>query len=256
MKRLVLLFLLTIIVSGAYFLNANRNTDVTVINARGIPLDALNTRFVITFEIQNDGPAKILTGLHSASAQMVHIMNVGYVDAPIVIPADSVGFFAMDGAHVMAMGVEDSFALGTFLPLTLEFAQAPQVTTRVLNVGNEMDMNGMNHDKSDGIQSNLSPDITLFVENGVSPAGADITVNVENFTFVRVADDAPHVSNEGHGHIYLNGLKLGRLYEAEFSLGAVPKGTYELVVALNTNTHQPYMNGGVAVQDTLSFTVP
>ncbi|MEP5761278.1 MAG: copper chaperone PCu(A)C [Litoreibacter sp.] len=254
-KRLAALALLVTIVSGAFILGINRNTDVVILNARGIPLDDGNTRFIVTFEIENNGPAKTLTGLRSASAERAHVMNPGYDGAPLVIPANSSGIFAMDGAHVMIMGTDESISEGASFPLTLEFAESPEVTTRILNAGGDTGMAGMNHNMSNGIQSEQTPKITLTATNGPSAEGAEIALDIENFAFVRAENDTAHVPNHGHAHIYLNGLKLGRLYDTKFSLGSVPTGTYELVVSLNSNTHQPYMNGETPVRDTLSFDV-
>ena len=255
MKRLALILILVFVASGAYFSTANRNTDVTVLNARGIPLDETNTRFMVTFEIQNSGPAKTITGLRSASVGSVSIMNPGYPDIPLVIPENSSGIFAMDGAHIMIAGADDGFAEGASIPITLSFIEVADVTTRVRIVGVDTGMTGMNHGTSNGIHLDPSPEITLMALNGPNAQGADISLNVENFIFVRVADDAPHVANEGHAHIYLNGLKLGRLYDTMFTLGAIPTGTYDLLVGLNSNTHQPYMNGDTPAQDILSFNV-
>ncbi|MEP5729859.1 MAG: copper chaperone PCu(A)C [Sulfitobacter sp.] len=255
MKRIALLVMLVVIAMAAFLLSANRNADVILLNAQAIPLDDQNNRFVVTFEIQNYGPAKTLIGVESASARMVHIMNPGYNDAVLVVPANSSGFFAMDGAHVMVMGTDPDFVQGASLPLTLRFANAGDVTTRVLNLGSEPDMGVMDHNMSTGIRSSPSPSITLDAKNGFSAAGADISVQVENFSFVRAQDDAHHVALEGHAHIYLNGLKLGRLYETEFSLGALPSGNYDLSVSLNSNNHQPYVKDDEAVRDTLSFVV-
>ncbi|MEO9842279.1 MAG: copper chaperone PCu(A)C [Roseobacter sp.] len=255
MKRVVVFLILAAFVFATVFWGMARNTDVTLINARAIPLDDQNKRFVVTFDIQNDGPAKTITNLKSASAEMVRVMNPGHESAQIVIPANSTGFFAMDGAHVMLMTPQAPFEPGASVPLTLEFAEYAEVTTRVLNVGGEMGMDGMDHDMTQGIQAETSPKITLSTADGFDETGADISVNVENFSFVRAADNAPHVPNQGHGHIYLNGLKIGRLYAPNFSLNALPAGSYNLIVTLNSNTHQPYVRGGSLVQDTLSFII-
>ena len=166
MKRNSVLVILVAIMVGAFLLNANRNSDMTLINARAIPLDGQNNRFVVTFEIQNDGSAKTLTGLHSASAQMVHVMNPGYEDAAIVIPANSRGIFAMDGAHIMLMGADEDFVQGASLPLTLTFENTPDVTARELNVGDDTGMGDMAHDMSKGIQSAQSPTIKMDTKNG------------------------------------------------------------------------------------------
>tara|TARA_R110002074_G_scaffold3594_5_gene18769 strand:+ start:5876 stop:6148 length:273 start_codon:yes stop_codon:yes gene_type:complete len=65
-----------------------------------------------------------------------------------------------------------------------------------------------------------------------------MTLNTQNFTFIRAEDGAAHVPNQGHAHVYLNGLKLGRLYAETFELGALSPGKYKLSVALNSNDHK------------------
>jgi copper(I)-binding protein len=251
MKRIAFLIALVAIASVAILLSAGKDTKVTLINARTVPLDGQANNFVLTFEIQNEGSAKTLISVGSTSAQAAHVMNPGYEDTPIVIPASSTGIFAMDGAHVMLMGVDADFDEGASIPITLTFENSGDVTTRALNVGN--DMGEMNHDMAHGMQSIQNPSIAIEATDGFSTNGAQISVNVENFSFVRVPDDAPHVPMEGHAHIYLNGLKLGRLYETNFSLGAMPRGSYDLKVTLNTNNHQAYMQDNAPIQDVISF---
>ncbi len=253
MRRISLLIALITIVTAAIFLNAGRKSDVTLVNARAVSLNGQASNFVVTFEIQNEGPAKTVVNVQSPSASMVHVMNPGYEDATIVIPAESNGIFAMDGAHVMVMGVDQDFDQGASIPITVTFEGYGDVTTRALNVSSEIGIGMMDHNISQGIRSIQSPSITLEAAEGFSSDGAELTVSVENFSFVRTPDDAPHVPMEGHGHIYLNGLKLGRLYDKDFSLGAIPSGSYELMVSINSNNHQPYIRNGEPVRDAISF---
>lgn len=253
MKRLSFLVALGVIVAGAFFLSSGRKTDVVLIGARAMPVNGQDNLFSVTLEIQNNGAAKTLTSVNSSSAKAVNIMNPGYSNAKIVIPANGTGIFAMDGAHLMLMGAGSDFVEGSFLPLTLEFSEYGEVKTRVLNVGDDMAMKGMDHSMTTGVQTSPSAKIQLTTERSPGSQSVEIAVSVENFTFVRAPDDAPHIPHEGHAHIYLNGLKLGRLYETHFALGAVPKGTYDLTVSLNSNDHQPYVENGKPIAQTLSF---
>jgi copper(I)-binding protein len=253
MKRLSLLAALGVIIAGAFFLNSGHKTDVTLIGARAMPVLGQDNLFVVTLEIQNHGAAKTLTSVHSSSATAVSIMNPGYAEAKIVIPAHGTGIFAMDGAHLMLIGAQSDFIEGSFLPLTLEFADYGDVKTRVLHAGDDMGMAGMDHSTAKGVQTNPSPSIQLTAKSKLGSEDAEIVVSAENFTFVRTEDDAAHVPFEGHGHIYLNGLKLGRLYENHFTLGALPNGTYDLTVSLNSNNHQPYIENNIAIGQTLKF---
>jgi len=253
MKRITVLIGLVCAAVFVFFFVSDQGDDVNILNARAFPVAGRDNLFVVTLEVQNNSEAKTLANITSPSASMVHVMNPDFPDAPLVIPANSSGIFAMDGAHIMLMGVDAEFEEGQFLPLTLSFAQGGEVTARVLNSGG--DMGGMDHSLSNGIRAGDSPRVSLTVTEDVTLEGGRFSVEVENFRFVRKADDAPHVQNEGHAHIYLNGLKLGRLYDSEFTLGAVAPGDYDLTVSLNANTHQPYVHKGEIVHDTLSFAV-
>jgi len=80
-------------------------------------------------------------------------------------------------------------------------------------------------------------------------------IDVANLDLVRRDDAAPHVAGEGHGHVYLNGLKLARLYAPRFQIGALPSGTYEVSVALNTNDHRPFVVDDQPVTAAVSVTI-
>lgn len=255
MKRIAFLIALIAIMSTAFFLNAGRKSDVTVLNARAIPMAGQKNNFLVTFEVQNQGPAKTLLDVRSASADHIHVMNPGYENAAIVIPGNGSGFFAMDGAHVMLMGADADFVQGAFIPVTLIFEDYGDVTTRALNVSDATDMHNMDHDISQGIESENGPSISLIASDDINTDGGEISVDVENFIFTRVPDDAPHEPHEGHAHLYLNGLKLGRLYKADFSLGPIPSGSYDLTVTLNSNTHQPYVLNGSPIRSSFPFEV-
>lgn len=253
MKRITFLIALLVICAAAYFLVSEDDTDVALLDARAIPVAGQAGMFMVTLEVENSGDAKQLIDVSSASASNVHVINPGYPSAPIVIPSHSSGLFAMDGAHIMLMNPSADFVEGSFIPLTLEFDGYGEVTTRLRNVGSSTGMVGMNHEMLSGLQADPSPQIQLSTTGGFNTDGSHVVVSAENFIFTLIEDSAAHVANEGHAHVYLNGLKLGRIFEPSFALGPVLEGSYDLKVSLNSNNHRPYINDGLPVSSTLSF---
>ena len=253
MKRLIMLFSLIGVLGATLFLSLNKSNEVYLLNARATQIFGQTGMFMVTLTIQNDGDAKTLVSVHSPSVDSINIMNPSFEGSSIVIPAESLGILAADGVHIMLMMSADDFEEGSFIPLSLVFEDYGIVTTRLLNAGSGMGK--MNHGDTGGISVNPSPKIRLLAPDGFSEEGSDIKLEVENFSFVLTTDDAQHVPNEGHAHIYLNGLKLGRLYETTFTLGAVPPNSYELHFKLNSNDHKPYLSEAEPVGEFLSFTI-
>lgn len=253
MKQIALLVALAVILTVAWFISSNSESDVSLLNAKATPIHGQPDMFMVTLTIQNNGNAKKLVNIETPSADSISIMNRDYEDASIIIPAQSTGILAAGGAHIMLMTTDKDFTDGTFVPLSLTFENYGIVTTRLLNVGN--DMAAMNHGGSSGVSVTSSPTLHITAPNGVSEDGFDVDLEVRDFSFVLASDDAQHIPNEGHAHVYLNGLKLGRLYETKFALGAVPTGKYGLKVTLNSNDHRPYTNNGTAIHKVLSFAI-
>ncbi|WP_271078511.1 hypothetical protein [Aurantiacibacter sp. MUD61] len=56
-----------------------------------------------------------------------------------------------------------------------------------------------------------------------------------------------HVEGEGHMHLYLNGIKVTRLYERWFHLPALIPGKHEVAVELSANTHAALATGGARI---------
>lgn len=251
MKRLALLVTLVGALVAIWYLSSSSDSHVSLLDARATQVHGRPDTFVVALTIQNNGDAKRLVSVESPSATSAVVMNPGYEGASIVIPAKSNGIMGTDGTHIMLMIPDGNFDEGAFVPLSLTFEDYGRVTTRLLNAGNNMA--SMNHGAAEGVSVTPSPKLSLSVPNGFSEDGFEIKLEVEEFSFVLAPEDAQHIPNEGHAHVYLNGLKLGRLYDSTFTLGAVPADEYELRIALNSNDHRPYMSQGTAVQETLSF---
>ena len=85
------------------------------------------------------------------------------------------------------------------------------------------------------------PQLSLSHNQNPATGGWTIDLNVNNFRFAKDLVDGAHVPGTGHGHLYLNGLKLGRVYGTSVELGPVPKGNHVARVTLNTNDHLAYV---------------
>ena len=109
---------------------------------------------------------------------------------------------------------------------------------------------GMGHDH-DQVLDVSGPDApTLAVEAFRDPmTGWNLRLDTTNFTYAPKAASGAHVPGEGHTHVYLDGVKLGRFYGPWVH---VPSGG-AVRVTLNSNDHRPLAVDGVPVQVELSL---
>ena len=86
--------------------------------------------------------------------------------------------------------------------------------------------------------------------------GVDVQIATEGFRFAPEAVDQPHTPGTGHAHIYLDGEKLGRVFESDYHIPDVPPGEHEIMVSLNTNDHSELVFDGKNLEDTFTVVVP
>lgn len=91
-------------------------------------------------------------------------------------------------------------------------------------------------------------DLQLFPLAG---GGYNLRVQTLNFTFTPQNIDTEPVPGEGHAHLYVDGVKIARLYGEWYHLGALPVDAEVLTVALYANDHSPFTVDGVPVSDSL-----
>jgi len=92
--------------------------------------------------------------------------------------------------------------------------------------------------------SDTAPTLAIAVSED-SVAGYNLHIMTENFTFSPQNAGLAHVAGEGHGHVYINGVKLGRVYGPWVHLDHLPEGEVTIDVTLNANDHR-----ALAVSDT------
>ncbi|MFO7847734.1 MAG: hypothetical protein R6V27_14300 [Balneolaceae bacterium] len=80
-------------------------------------------------------------------------------------------------------------------------------------------------------------------------SGWNLRVETENFEFSPEAIGLPHEKGSGHGHLYINDRKAGRVYGKWNHIGRLPPGTHTIRVELTTNMHRTYTVEGRVVAD-------
>ncbi|MEM6311597.1 MAG: hypothetical protein AAF754_16290 [Pseudomonadota bacterium] len=240
--------------AAAYVFSTAPQGAVTATNGRAIQMGDSGSMFMVTLDLQNDGAPVSINNVTSPAGAHASLMNP-LEDSAIVVPGTDTVQLAMDGVHIMLHVPPGTFAKGTFHSLALGLSDGSEVLARVLHPDTSGGMAKMNHNMEDGIEVSPPPEIALMGRPQISANGFEIEITTQNFEFVLIDDSAPHVAGQGHAHIYLNGVKLGRLYEERFSIGALLPGEYVLTVVLNSNDHRPYMSDGAPTSLTYRFSI-
>lgn len=86
-------------------------------------------------------------------------------------------------------------------------------------------------------------------------AGWNVNVMTTNFNFDATAAGRGNVEGNGHAHIYVNGIKLGRIYGDWHHIADLPKGRHEISVSLYANDHSGLALGGEKITSTTTVIV-
>lgn len=68
--------------------------------------------------------------------------------------------------------------------------------------------------------------------------------------------NAAHIPGEGHAHIYVDGVKLNRVYGPFYHIPALSPGDHEIRVTLNANSHNDLTLNGEPIEAVTTITVP
>ena len=96
------------------------------------------------------------------------------------------------------------------------------------------------------------------VEIEVTPdakSGYNVRIMTENFTFAPEHASSEHVDGEGHAHLYIDDVKIGRVYGEWVYVGALTPGLHEIKVTLNANNHADFMVDGNMIADAVVILV-
>lgn len=86
--------------------------------------------------------------------------------------------------------------------------------------------------------------------------GVNVQIVTQGFRFAPDLVDQPHTPGAGHAHIYVDGVKLGRVFSASYRIDPLAPGQHEIRVTLNTNDHSDLVFDGKNVEATATVVVP
>ncbi len=86
-------------------------------------------------------------------------------------------------------------------------------------------------------------------------SGWNLQIETTNFRFAPAHASGPHNEGEGHAHVYVNGAKIARVYGPWFHIDALPQGTVEVTVTLNSNDHRTLTVANVPLSVTRTIVV-
>lgn len=78
--------------------------------------------------------------------------------------------------------------------------------------------------------------------------GWTLTLTTENFTFAPLSAGSAAVPNEGHAHLYVDDVKVARLYGPHFHIPELAPGQHDITVALSSNDHAYFAVGGARIE--------
>ncbi|AOY83897.1 hypothetical protein BJP36_32220 [Moorena producens JHB] len=108
---------------------------------------------------------------------------------------------------------------------------------------------GHNHGTMEIPSGQPVPDVDIVVYSDPM-TGWNLEIKVSNFQFSPKNASKAHQSGEGHGHLFINGQKITRIYSNWYYIGKLEPGRNEITVTLNSNNHQDLVHNGDMISDT------
>lgn len=98
-----------------------------------------------------------------------------------------------------------------------------------------------------------APTVKIMVEEDAK-SGWNVRIITTNFTFAPENVNGMNVEGEGHAHLYVDGVKISRVYGDYFYYGEEFDGTKTFKVSLNANDHSEYTVDGVPITAAVEVT--
>lgn len=224
---------------------------IIVSSANAVPVEGHPGVLRLFLSIENAGRADGIVAVRSDEAEDGLIYAPDGVDS-IPLPAGGKAILAADGAHLILQGIGGDINEGRLIPLTLEFASGhsenlrARITAPILQGdAEEAGVFGLGTLCRTG-EGEPAPAIVADVEP--DGEGWRLRMVTEDFTFTEPIDGLGHVPGYGHAHLYVDGVKLQRLYAPEARIGALLPGEHVISVTLYTNDHRAYVTNDVVAE--------
>ena len=127
-------------------------------------------------------------------------------------------------------------------------------TTTVTSDGSETD--GHQHTHGDATTPAVEPYPSVSVRILEDPSGGWLLHSVPtNFRLAPENVSTEHIDGEGHMHLYVDGVKVMRLYGEWHEMPPLAAGVHEIRVELSSNDHSAMAIDGTIVDDTVTLEV-
>ncbi len=119
-----------------------------------------------------------------------------------------------------------------------------------MEMAGHMHGDGMDHNHGEPIEldADTAPIVVLQVIP-LSDSSLNIRVQTMNFMFAPHHVDTDPADGEGHAHLYVDDVKVARLYGEWYHLDSVPEDAEMVSVVLYANNHQPLAVDGQEIMD-------
>ena len=108
------------------------------------------------------------------------------------------------------------------------------------------------HDQIRVVDGENPPSVQLTLSSETK-CTYNLQVRATNFTFSPENVNGEHVSGQGHAHLYVDEVKLARLY-SEWHHFTAPAGSNTISVTLNSNDHATLVVGDAPISATIQLT--
>lgn len=262
-KRIITIVIIIILLSLFMLLkNQAHQTQIIITDIKASYETSDTSQLNVVFKIENQGGPDQLVSVSSNLSSNIEISTPSTIK-DMVIPALSKPSFSSDGAFIKLKDLSDPLEIGDTFPISFTFKNSAEVRGRAIvtkssnpHAGHNMAGNSAMADMETNYQVKAGepiPGIKLSAIKDGDLWQIDMTTNA--FALIEATEGLAHEAGFGHGHLYLNGLKLQRVYTSSVHIGQLPKGTHLINVTLNTNDHKAYMVGGSPVAAEIEITV-
>ena len=163
----------------------------------------------------------------------------------------------MEKLAYLAIGASVAVVVMTLLPMSHD-----TMSTNMGHAGMDMaDMSGAGaahqHPPREVSAELPLPSVTHLMFPDVM-GGYNVQILPNNFNFTPAAINRAPQDNEGHAHIYVNGVKIARVYSSWYHLSDdfLNPGENEVSVTLNANDHSEWTVNGIPVASTVKVVMP
>ena len=109
------------------------------------------------------------------------------------------------------------------------------------------------HDKTIEAPADLSVGVEAKLDE---LSGLNLKITTTGFTFAPENAGGEHVPDEGHAHVYVDGVKDNRVYGHYYHLSGLDPGERTIRITLSANSHEQYAKGEHPVEVTTTIVVP